>query len=135
MREYDLAPGVSAQRVADNQTHRRPPRFMRVVEHRLRQRWVDQPLVDRMRRVHENDRFPLTQLRPNGLERFVAQIPMPLAVAREQRHAICVQDVKGVSDLGEASGGVEERGQGGEKAVASWVFLLEGGGVLVALTR
>ena len=71
VRENDLASRVRAQRVAHNQTHRRSPRLMRIIEHRLRQRRMDQSRIDWMRRVHKHHRFTLAQLCPNRPERLV----------------------------------------------------------------
>ena len=133
VREDDLAAGVGAQGVVDDEVHCRPARLVRVVEHRLGQGFVDQVRIDWVGGVDEDDGFAPAEFGPDGLEVWVAEVVVVGAVAGEEGDAVGVEDVEHVCDLFEAGFGVEERGDGTEDTVAFGVVVAELGDVVVQL--
>ena len=125
MGEDDLAAWKLAQSVVDDEVHGRAARLVRIVEHGLRQRGVDAVRVDRVGGVDEDDGVAPAKLCPDGREGFVAEIVIGVAVAREERDAVCVQIVEGVCDFPERGLRVEDGGERAEEAVAVGVLVAE----------
>lgn len=116
--EDDLAVGRDrVECVRQDQVHRRPPRFVRVVEHGLREVRVDQVRVDPVRRVHKHHGLAPVQLGPHAPEVGVPQIVVVAPVAGEQDDPVRVQLVQGIRDLLKHTSGVEEGGHRCEEAV------------------
>ena len=107
MREDDLATGVGAQRVVDNEVHSCSARLVRVVEHGLRHGLVDEIRIHGMCRVDEDYRLPAAELCPDGFEVWVAEVVVVGAVAGEEGDAVGVEDIEHVCNLLEAGFCVE----------------------------
>lgn len=119
--EDDSTPGVLAQPVAHDEVHGRAGRFVRVVDHGLREGGIDEIGVGEVGGVDEDDGGAGGEGGPDGDEVGVAEVAVSGAVAGVEGYAIRVEDVEGVGDFGEGGvEGVEEGGEGGEEA--------EGGG-------
>ena len=108
VREDDLASGVGAQRAVHQQIHGRAPRFVRVVEHRLRQRGMDEPRVDGRGWMDEDYGLAPAELRPDGPEILVAEIVQVQAIAGVESDAISIQFVERVGNFCERGAGVKE---------------------------
>jgi len=91
---------------------------VRVVKHKLWEGRVHEHRVGWARGVHEDDRTPPAELCPDGEEGRGPEIVVAGSVAREEDDAVRSKCIERVIYLREASGGVEEGGEGREETVA-----------------
>lgn len=132
--EDDFAIPDEGHYVADDHVDRSPARLLWVVEHRLRQVLVDESRVHPMRGVDKDDCLAPVQFLPDRLELVMAEVEIPFAIAGEQDHTVCVQDVQRVPHFLQRELRVKEIWEACEEAIRSRVGVPNYCGILIACT-
>lgn len=131
VRQDDLAVGELGARAHGDHVHGGAGRLVRIIDHGLGQARVDLGRVGGMRGVDEGDAFAAVELGPDRFEGGVAEVGVSVAVAGEERDAVSVEGIEGVSDFGQCRFGIKQAGQVGEEAEFRGLLVAYLGGVLV----
>ena len=117
MTKYDFAVWVVDEGFASDEVDGGTARFVRVVDHGLREGRIHKACVDKVGRVDEDDCFAPGELCPDRFQGRMPEVEMPFAISGVQSDAVGMQLVEGIGDFRQGGGDViEDGGKRGEES-------------------